>query len=263
MSLTMGIGPLARPSAGQLNADLWSVAPAHALFLHPVNQRIRGLLDGQTVVDTTGAQMLHETGLLPRWYLPSADVTEGVLTPSDTTTHCPFKGDASYWHLTVGDRRVDDAAWSYPSPLDGCPDISALVSFDFGTLDTWLVEEEQAIGHPRDPFHRVDARRSSRHVVVRVAGDVVAETSAPVAVFETGLPVRWYVPAADVRTELLTPSDTTTVCPYKGVATYETVVIGGQRYEDVVWQYAEPLLEALPARGCRSFDGDGVEITAD
>jgi len=259
MSLTLGTGPLARPSDGQLNADLWSVAPAHALYLHPVQERIRGVLDGRTVVDTTGALLLHETGLLPRWYLPGADAAPGLLQASATRTTCPFKGEAHYWHLVVDGRTVEDAAWSYPDPVDGCPPLAGLVSFYFEKLDTWLVEDDEQIGHPRDPFHRVDARHSLRHVVVKVGGEVVAETSSPIAVFETGLPVRWYVPEADVRDGVLEPSETTLVCPYKGVASYEHVTVDGRRYPDVAWCYREPLLEARPAAGHRSFDGEGVE----
>lgn len=260
MALTLGTGPLARPSQGQLNADLWSVAPAHALFLHPLQERIRGVLGERTVVDTTGARLLHETGLLPRWYLPLADVADGVLEPSETRTTCPFKGEAHYWHLTVDGRRVEDAAWTYPEPVAGCPPLDGLVSFYLERLDTWFVEEEEQLGHPRDPFHRVDARHSSRHVVVRVGGEVVAETRAPIAVFETGLPVRYYLPEADVRRDLLTPSDTETTCPYKGRASYEHLTVGGRRYDDAAWCYREPFLEALPAAGHRSFDGDGVEV---
>lgn len=262
MSLTLGIGPLARPSEGQLNADLWSVAPAHALFLHPLAERIRGVLGRRTVVDTTAGQLLHETGLLPRWYLPLSDVAPGLLIPSPTSTTCPFKGEASYWHLEADGRRIEDVAWSYPEPLAGCPPLAGLVSFYLEKLDAWYVEEEQQLGHPRDPFHRVDARRSSRHVVVRVGGEVVAETRRPVAVFETGLPVRYYVPEADLRREFFTPSEKATVCPYKGVASYEHVTVAGRRYDDVAWCYREPLLEALPAAGHRSFDGEGVEVLA-
>lgn len=260
MSLTLGTGPLARPSTGELNADLWSVAPAHALYAHPLQERIRGMVDGRTVVDTTGAVLLHETGLLPRWYLPETDVAPGVLRPSDTRTTCPFKGEARYWHVEVDGRRVEDAAWSYPEPVDGCPALAGLVSFYLERLDSWWIEDEQMLGHPRDPFHRVDARRSSRHVVVRVGGQVVAETRSPVAVFETGLPARWYVPEADVRDGVLEPSPTTSVCPYKGVATYEHVVVDGRRYDDAAWCYREPLLEARPAAGHRAFDGEGVEV---
>lgn len=260
MSLTLGTGPLARPPKGHMNADLWSIAPKHALYLHPVEERIRGELDGCCVVDTTGAVLLHETGMLPRWYLPESDVVPGVLLPSDTRTTCPFKGEAVYWHLEVDGHQVEDAAWSYPELVPGCPPLTGYLSFYLERLDTWYVEDEELVGHPRDPFHRVDARRSSRHVVVRVGGQVIAETDHPVAVFETGLPVRWYVPESDLRTEFLAASDTSTVCGYKGVASYEHVTVDGRRYDDAAWHYPEPLLEALPAAGHRSFYGDGVEV---
>ena len=76
----------------------------------------------------------------------------------------------------------------------------------------------------------------------------------------TGLPVRWYLPEGDLHTEFLQVSDTTTVCGYKGVASYEHVTVDGRRYDDAAWHYPEPLLEALPAAGHRSFYGDGVEV---
>ncbi|MGH9028002.1 MAG: DUF427 domain-containing protein, partial [Acidimicrobiales bacterium] len=115
-------------------------------------------------------------------------------------------------------------------------------------------------GHPRDPFHRVDARRSSRHVVVRVheSGEVLAEGDRPVALNETGLPTRWYLPLGDVRKESLVPSDTETVCPYKGVATYWSVSAAGHTFTDAVWTYREPLPEATPVAEYVCFMADGI-----
>jgi uncharacterized protein (DUF427 family) len=140
--------------------------------------------------------------------------------------------------------RLPERSWLVSRP--GGRLLAGLVSFYFEKLDTWLVEDDEQIGHPRDPFHRVDARRSSRQVTVQIDGQVVAETRAPVAVAETGMPVRWYVPEADVRDGVLVPSETTSVCTYKGVAGYEHAVVGGRRYEDVAWHYPEPLLERCP-----------------
>lgn len=204
--------------------------------------------------------MLHETALLPRWYFPKEAAAGGVLEPSDTRTHCPFKGDARYWNLRVGDRLIPDAFWEYPEPLPGAPDLAGLISPYTEKFDRWFEEEEEVIGHPRDPFHRVDARRSSAHVVVRAGGEVVAETDHPVAVYETGLPARWYVPRADVARGSLAPSETHTICPYKGVASYWHLDAGGKRFEDAVWAYDDPFLEALPAKGCVSFMAEGIDI---
>lgn len=161
MALTQGNGPLSRPLQGQLNLDLDAVgAPKHLLYLHDVGLQLRGVLAGQVLLDTTRARMLHETRIGVQWYVPFEDVRQDLLTPTLTTTHCPFKGDASYWTATIGDRVETDLVWGYPSPLPGCPDLSGLLAVSFDRLDAWFEEDEQVIGHPRDPFHRVDVRRS-------------------------------------------------------------------------------------------------------
>lgn len=256
MSLTLGsIAPLTRPPGGSLNVAL-PAEPQHLLFLHGLDRRIRGEVAGVTVVDSCQAAMLHETGLLPRWYFPRSAIT-GALQPSQTRTHCPFKGDARYWDLRVGDRLVRDAFWEYAEPLAGAPTgLAGLLAPYQEKFDRWREEDETVIGHPRDPFHRVDARLSSRRVTVWAGDQPLAETSRPVGVFETGLPPRWYLPRRDVRMELLTSSPTSTVCPYKGVASYWS--LGDQA--DVAWCYEQPLAEALPAAGYLSFEADGISV---
>lgn len=121
MSLTMGNGPFAKPLAGTLNFDLAAAAPASVIYLYGLDRRIRGEFAGEIIVDTVRATMVHETRLLPQWYLPLADVRPGVLIESDSRTHCPYKGDARYWHLSLNGRTVHDAAWSYPEPLPAPP----------------------------------------------------------------------------------------------------------------------------------------------
>lgn len=263
MTLTLGSGPFARPRTGQLNFDLDAAAPGHVLYLHDVGRRIRGVLAGETVVDTTDAKLLHETGLLPQWYVPLAAVRADVLTATDHHTTCPFKGEASYWSLRVGDRVEGNAVWGYPEPLAGCPPIGDLVAVYFDRLDGWYEEDEEVLGHPRDPFHRVDTRATSRHVVVRVGGQTVADSTAAIGVFETGLPARWYLPAQDVRSDLLEPSETTSVCPYKGIASYESLRIGDRLIEDAAWCYREPLGEVLAVAGYRCFWGEDVTTLID
>jgi uncharacterized protein (DUF427 family) len=239
MSLTLGsLAPFGRPTGGQANFPI-PAKPAHLLYLHELPQRIRGVVDGTVVADTEAARMLHETRMLPQWYLPREDVV-GDLEASDTSTHCPFKGDARYWHLRVGDRLVPDAFWEYAQPLPDCPPIAGLLAPDLGKLTSWMEEDEPVVGHPRDPFHRVDLRRSSRPVIVRLDGRVVARTRSPLAVHETGLPTRWYLPIGDVEAGLLVRSTTTTTCPYKGVAAYWSA----GDVADAAWGYPEPLAGA-------------------
>ena len=85
---------------------------------------------GDTVVaDSVRAHVLHETGLPPRWYLPKVDVRMDLLSPSDTVTHCPYKGSADHLHATVEGTTITDAAWTYPAPLRESQQIAGLVSF--------------------------------------------------------------------------------------------------------------------------------------
>ena len=95
--------------------------------------------------------------------------------------------------------------------------LKGTVRFEWGALDAWFEEDEQVFVHPRDPYTRVDALRSNRRVRVELDGVVLADSASPVMVFETGLPVRYYVNRTDVRFEHLVPSDTVTSCPYKGM----------------------------------------------
>ena len=267
MTLTLGSGPFSKQRGGTLNVDLDEVAPPHVLLLDPTAKRVRYVLDGVTVVDSRRASLLHESNFLPRYYVHPHDVDQSLLTPTDTSTHCPFKGDAAYWSLRVGGVELVDVAWAYPEPLDGAPDgLAGLVCLDHGPTDevgTWFEEDQPLVGHPRDPYHRVDTRESSDEVVVRVAGQEVARTSAPVKLFETGLPPRWYLPREAVDESVLRPSATTTRCPYKGQSRYYSAVVDGQAYADVAWTYPDPLGESLQVADHLCFSGDDVEVLVD
>jgi uncharacterized protein (DUF427 family) len=136
------------------------------------------------------------------------------------------------------------------------------VAFYHGAMDKWLEEDEEVIGHPHDPYHRVDVLESSRHVKVNVNGGTVAETKRPKILFETSLPPRYYIPPEDVRKELLVESETKTVCPYKGVASHWSVE-GGERIEDGAWSYPEPLPEAQKVQGHLCFYDGKTELEID
>src|ERR671917_181258 len=116
-------------------------------------------------------------------------------------------------------------------------------------IDAWYEEDEEVFVHPRDPYHRIDILESSRHVEVRVNGELVAETERPKILFETGLPPRYYIPPEDVSMKMLVPSNTNTQCPYKGVASYWSVEAGGERAEDLIWSYQDPIPEAAKIEG--------------
>jgi uncharacterized protein (DUF427 family) len=114
---------------------------------------------------------------------------------------------------------------------------------------TWREEDEQVVSHPHDPYARIDVLRSDRHVRVSVGDTLLAESARPVALFETGLPVRWYLPREDVRMDLLTPSGSRTSCAYKGTASY----LGAEGAPDVAWFYPDPLHDAMPVKDLLCF----------
>ncbi len=255
MTLSIGTGPLAGSPGGDFNFDL-SGAPAHRIFFADHPARLRAIVAGRTLVDTSRAKLLYETGIPPVPYVPVEDLDHALLERTESSTHCPFKGDASYWTLRAGDRVEPDFVWAYENPLEQAPWLEGYAALYWKRVDEIYVEDERALGHLRDPYHRVDALESSRRVRVTAGGEVVAESSRPVMVFETGLPPRAYVPRADVRPGVLGASAKRSICPYKGEASYWSVA----GIEDAAWSYETPLPEALRAAGHVSFEGEGIVV---
>src|SRR5919201_544908 len=168
MSLTFPGGPLASDPPADTNYVI--DGPRHRLFLHPFPRRVRATFAGETILDSTRGAMLHESNILPRLYVPLEDVRADLLERTDHATHCPFKGNASYWSVRVGDRVAENAVWAYEDPLPESEWLRGLVSVYPERMDEWFDEDEQVF-RLRDPYHRVDARRSSRRVQGR--GDVL------------------------------------------------------------------------------------------
>lgn len=259
MALMLGNGPFGPQSAGTFNFEV--TAPRnHALYLEDSPKRVRAVFGGETVADSRRVKLLHEKGHLPVYYFPEEDVRADLLEATDHTTHCPFKGDASYCTVRVGDREAENAVWGYPEPLQTAPPLAGHVAFYHEAMDRWLEEDEEMLGHPHDPYHRVDVLESSRHVTVRVNGETVAETNKPKILFETGLPPRYYLPPEDVRRDLLVKSNTTSVCPYKGVSSYWSADVNGARVEDVVWGYPEARPEARKVEGHFCFYDEKADV---
>jgi uncharacterized protein (DUF427 family) len=259
MSLTFSSGPLAGRPPQTVNYRI--EGPAHRLLMQEFPRRVRATFGGQTVLDTVRGQLLHETGLPPQLYVPQEDIRADLLRATDHHTYCPFKGTASYWSVVAGDHVAENAIWAYPEPNPESRWLLGYAGFYWGAMDEWYDEDERVEGHLRDPYHRVDVRRSSRPVRVLLGDTVLAETSHPLLLSETGLPNRFYLPAADVRQDLLEPSDTHTVCAYKGTASYWTVLAGDRKLADAVWYYPQAHGDASPVSGYLSFLHD--ELTTE
>ena len=262
MALTVGNGPFGATPSGSFNFTY--DAPARVLYLEHNPRRIRAVIDGQTVVDSRRARLLHETELMPVHYFPAEDVRLDLLEPTDHTTHCPYKGDASYWTVTAGDRHRQNALWSYREPLAGARGLAGLMALYWDAVDEWWEEAERAEVHPRDPYHRCDVVRSDRHVIVRLGDHVLADSRQPTMLFETGLPPRFYLPLQDVSLAFLETSDRQTQCPYKGHTNrYYTASVGGVRSEDVAWVYKEPYAEVRGIEGLVAFYNEKVDLEVD
>jgi uncharacterized protein (DUF427 family) len=228
------------------------------------HRRVRVVVGGVVIADTIRSLYLFETGHLPVYYFPKADVRFDLLEHTDHTTHCPRKGDAEYWTIVVGDRRIENAVWGYPVPLEHAPDLGGYVAFSWNRVDNWFEEDEEVYVHARDPYKRIDALRSSRHVEVRINGETVADTTRPVLLFETGLPTRHYIPKLDVRLDLLRASATTTACPYKGVASYFSVETpDGHVTDDIAWHYPFPIPQIPTIENHIAFFDEHVDVIVD
>lgn len=224
--------------------------------VEPSRRWVRAEFNGQVVANSNRPLLVWPGGHLVAYYFPLADVVSQALTPNRQSND-----GKQYYDLTVGDRTAAAAAWGYRDGVQ--PDLGGYVTFKWNKMDHWYEEEEEIFAHPRDPYHRVDAVPSSRHVEVMVDGVKVADTRRPVLVFETSLPVRYYIPQDDIRMELLEATRAITYCPYKGAASYWSVTVGEQTRRNLVWGYLEPLPEIPKIRGLLSFFNEKVDIIVD
>jgi len=201
--------------------------------IEPCGKRIRVVLAGEVVVDTTRAQLVWIDRPYPTYFLPLADVRTDVLD-----AHAPA---AVHRHAEVPDH----------------------VSLTWAAMDHWFEEDEEVYVHARSPYTRVDVLPSSRTVRVEVGGVTVAESQHPTLLFETGLPARYYFPKADVRLDLLVATDKVTACPYKGSARYWSVRAGDTLHPDLAWAYDYPLPESIRIAGLISFYNERVDLIVD
>lgn len=236
-----------------------SVAPPDPV--QPVPRRIRGMRHGVLVFDTIGASYVWEHAAYPQYWVPLADVTPGLLVPEGFHQQSPW-GSVETYALEVGGELVARAAKVVVESRH--PRLEQAVRFNWAALDAWFEEDEQIHVHARSPYVRVDCLRSTRPLRIELAGTVLAETSSPVMLFETGLPTRYYINRTDVRFDQLLPSDTETACPYKGTTSqYWSADIGGTRTADIAWAYDYPYTAVAPIAGLVAFYNEKVDIHLD
>ena len=248
------------------------------LRYEPIDKRIRGLIGGQVVIDTDRALLVWEPKRVVPSYAVPAEELEGVTSsrteagpalddPASSEVHARHLGDRPVYdpsvpfavHTTEGamlDLRIDEAERRAAAFRPADLALSQYVIVDFAALDEWYEEDERNLGHPRDPFHRIEIVHSSRSVRVERNGELLAASTRPYLLLEAPLPVRYYLPPEDVSEGVPRASSTRTLCAYKGQATYWSL----EDADDIAWSYPEPLREAAEVTGRIAFFNERVDL---
>jgi uncharacterized protein (DUF427 family) len=256
MGLSWQQGPLGRNPNGRF---LVPGMPQRALYAEALRRRMRAELGGRTVVQSDDAVLLFEPGRYPVAYFPIGDFAEGALRPSEHRTEHPELGETAWFEVVGEGRTAPRGAWQHVALPEHAAILEGTVALAWRAMDGFYEEDERILGHAADPYHRIDVRRTSRHLVVRAGDRVVADTTGPLVLYESGFAPRWYVPRADVVADALTPVDVQTFCPYKGVASYYDVE--GSR--QAAWSYRAPIEGTAAIGDLVSFEPGRVEVTLD
>jgi uncharacterized protein (DUF427 family) len=241
--------------------DFFPAALTRVDQVEPVPRRIRAVLGGEVVLDTTRALYLWEWPFYPQYVIPKEDVQESALIDEGRTSRLS-RGEVAHIGLRAGGVERPGAGRGYvDSSIEG---LAGMIRFDWAALDAWFEEDEQVFVHPRSPYVRVDALRSTRRVRIELEGIVLAESGAPVMVFETGLPTRYYLDRSAVDFSHLIPNDSITACPYKGqTSAYWSGRIGDAIHPELAWSYDFPTRQLLPIAGLIAFYNEKVDVLLD
>jgi uncharacterized protein (DUF427 family) len=228
--------------------------------VEPVPRRIRAFAGGELILDTTRDRYVWEWPGYPQYYIPRADVRDDLLVDEGTIQQTR-RGPARVFGIKAGTaERPGAARLLEQSPVDG---LDGTFRFKWDALDAWFEEDEQVYVHPRNPYTRVDVLRSSRAVRVELDGELLAESSSALLLFETGLPTRYYFDRTAVRFEHLAPSETVTACPYKGTTSEYWSARHDPTHTDLAWSYHFPTREVLPIAGLVAFYNERVDVSVD
>lgn len=228
--------------------------------IEPAPRRVRGYLGAELLFDTTAARYVWEFPYYPAYYIPLADVRSEFLSDENHPQRVQL-GPSRLYSVVGAGQTHPSAARVFDADSDS--PVAGLVRFEWDPL-RWFEEDEQIYGHPRNPYARVDALRSHRHVRVELDGVLLADTHSPVLLFETGLPTRYYIDSTDVAFEHLEPTTTQSLCPYKGVTSgYWSVRVGETLHPDLAWTYHYPLPAVAPIAGLVAFYNEKLDLNVD
>jgi uncharacterized protein (DUF427 family) len=257
MGLAWQQGPIAPGAIGRFLVP--APLPKRLLFAEPLRRRMRVRFGDAWIAGSEDVVLLHEPGRYPVAYFPLGDVLPDVLSaPTHTTQHRDF-GATSWYTVRAGQQSRDRAAWQHTELPDHAGELKERVAFAWRSMDAFYEEDDRIVGHAADQYHRIDIRTTSRRLVVRHGDELIADTSRPLALFESGFAPRWYVPRADVNESALTAVEFQTFCPYKGACSYYDV---GDAHR-AAWSYLDAWPEVGAVAGFISFEADQVEVSLD
>jgi uncharacterized protein (DUF427 family) len=224
-------------------------------------KRVRAYLGAELVADTVRPLLVWEAPYYPTYYFRASEVRTELLSADGSSEHSPSRGNAERLTVTAGGKRAVGAALRYSeSPI---AELRGTIRLDWRAMDAWFEEDEEVFTHPRDPYTRVDILPSSRRVRVELEGATLAESTSARALFETGLPTRWYLPKTHVRMDVVELGELVTHCPYKGRALSFGARIDGRLHENVAWSYPTPLPESERIAGMIAFYNEKVDLRID
>jgi uncharacterized protein (DUF427 family) len=257
MGLAWQQGPLAPGSVGRFLVP--DPLPERLLFAEPLRRRMRVRFGGDWIADSESAVLLHEPGRYPVAYFPKADIAADALEPSDHTSQHRDLGTTSWYIVRAGEQSAPRGAWQHTELPTYARELEDHVAFAWRAMDAFYEEDERILGHASDRYHRIDIRQTSRRLVVRNGEQIVAETTRPVVLYESGFAPRWYVPREDVDESALTLNQIQTFCPYKGICSYYDIS-DAQR---AAWSYREAFTEVARVSDLISFEPDEVSVLLD
>ena len=258
MGLSWQQGPLSTGAVGRFLVP--EPLPKRLLYVERLRRRMRVRFGGKWIADSEHVVLLFEPGRYPVAYFPETDVSPDALERADHTTQHPDLGLTSWYGVRASEDRIAPrGAWQHTGLPPHAGELQAHIAFAWRAMDAFYEEDERILGHAADPYHRIDIRQASRHLVVRHGDRIVADTKRSVVLYESGFAPRWYVLRADIDESALTPVKLQTFCPYKGLCSYYS--IGDAR--QAAWSYPNAYPEVGRISDHVSFEPDIVAVLLD
>lgn len=256
MGLSWQQGPLGATTGKFLTPE---PLPPRLLFVEPLRRRMRVRLAGDWIADSEDVMLLHEPARYPVAYFPLKDVRPGVLADENRTTQHQDFGNTAWFTVQSRDKTVPRAAWRHTALPVHASILGDRVAFAWRAMDAFYEEDDRIVGHAADPYHRIDIRQSSRHLLVKLGDRIIADSKRPVVLYESGFAPRWYVPREDVDAAALTLNPSQTFCPYKGLASYYNV----GEHAKIAWSYIQAWRDVARISNFLSFQQDLIDVFLD